>query len=609
MNNFTIIIKTLERQKSLYILLKSIYRFYPTAKVLVADDGVNPNFEKFENKYKDKNIVFYKIEKDSGLSYGRNFLLDKVKTKYFVLCDDDFVFDKKTKIIEAIKILEEKNLDIIGGYIRNYKIDKNIMDKIIIILQKILKYELPANYIGTFREDGKTLYVDYIIHSFPEYKETDIVLNFFIGKTKIIKEKNRWDNELKLQEHTAFFYQAFKNKLKIGFTNILSVQHRPVQNKSYLNKRNRNYSKIFLEKTNFNKVISTYDDFKRNSILLRSPNKIKVSIVVPVYNAEKTLPRLIDRLTNQTYKNLEIIMVDNNSKDGSYNYIKEYKKIDKRIILLKENSQGPNYARLTGFKSVTGKYVYFCDSDDFPEFDTIENFINCIEKTQAEVVIGNYNEIDENGVITKIKQGVFKHHNANLLDYKDFILIKPALWNKIFKKDIIKEDYFVMTRIGEDMTISLLSMMNCEKIFKIDNIVYNYYPDSAGLSSRVSESNLLGIIETTRFIKEKTIKYNKYQKYKEEIDFIVFSHLIYRILRTSLYSDKKRKKEIYDELYKELYSIKYNNNPYYKSKLHYRIANFVVSKPYLFNTEFINKIISNIFFNEKIYKLFKKMDK
>lgn len=266
MDEVTIIIKTLDRCDCLINLLDSIFKKYPKIRVLVGDDSEISSKEKIMKKFCKYNLQYFNLEKDCGLSAGRNFLLNKVQTKYFVLADDDFVFDKKTNLERALQILEEKKLDIIGGYIRNYKIVKNNWDKFLVIIQKILKYELPTNYIGTLKMEGSTFYADYIVHSFPEFVETDLVLNFFLAKTEIIKKIQGWDPELKLQEHTEFFYRAKLNNLKVGFTNELSVQHHPFKLKGYNSKRNRNYTKVFMDKYKIDKIIANYDDKRGQKI-------------------------------------------------------------------------------------------------------------------------------------------------------------------------------------------------------------------------------------------------------------------------------------------------------------------------------------------------------
>ena len=269
MDEVTIIIKTLDRCDFLINLLDSIFKKYPKIRVLVGDDSEISSKEKILSKFNQYNLQYYNLEKDCGLSAGRNFLLNKIQTKYFVLADDDFVFDQKTNLERAVQILEEKKLDIIGGYIRNYKIVKSNWDKLLVLIQKILKYELPTNYIGTLKMEGNTFYADYTVHSFPEFAETDLVLNFFLAKTERIKEIHGWDPKLKLQEHTEFFYRVKLNNLKVGFTNELSVQHHPVKLKKYSEKRNRNYTNVFMDKYAIDKIVANYDDNRGQVITLR----------------------------------------------------------------------------------------------------------------------------------------------------------------------------------------------------------------------------------------------------------------------------------------------------------------------------------------------------
>lgn len=262
MDEVTFIIKTFERPYCVKRLVKSIFQKYPDAKILIADDSAQTCKEYFKNKYPNKDITVYELEEDQGLSFGRNYLVDRVNTDYFVLLDDDFVFDSKTDIEKGLSIFKEKNLDILGGYIRNYVMRDGIVSLIKLTIQNIIKYNKPANYLGKFKysENDKILYIERIKNQFPNYIETDIVLNFFIAKTEVIRNYNRWDDELKLQEHTAFFYKAKKNGLRVGFSNVFSVQHKPMRVNQYGEYRNRDYTQVFMRKYDIYKIISKYDD-------------------------------------------------------------------------------------------------------------------------------------------------------------------------------------------------------------------------------------------------------------------------------------------------------------------------------------------------------------
>ncbi len=103
---------------------------------------------------------------------------------------------------------------------------------------------------------------------------------------------------------------------------------------------------------------------------------IKISIIIPVYNAERYLRECLDSICNQSYKELEIILVDDDSQDGSSEICKEYMKIDKRIIYLYKENEGPGVARNMGLNIASGTYIMFIDSDDFLyDVHNIENIV------------------------------------------------------------------------------------------------------------------------------------------------------------------------------------------------------------------------------------------
>lgn len=264
--DITVLIKTMIRPKSVIRLVKSITKYYPDIKILIADDGVPSSEEAVMKHFPEENITYYNLPQDSGLSYGRNFLLELVETPYFLLCDDDFAIDKNLHLHELTNLLEEHQLDILGGYFRNYKIVKSFKDRLIVMAQKVLRYELDTNYIGTIQTEKDVLTVNYQRKQFPDFIETDLCHNFFLAKTASIKAMHGWDNELKLQEHTEFFLRAKQAGIKVGFTNKMSVKHFPEHTKDYSAQRGRDFSKLFLQKHDFTKAYSLYDESERNTL-------------------------------------------------------------------------------------------------------------------------------------------------------------------------------------------------------------------------------------------------------------------------------------------------------------------------------------------------------
>lgn len=337
---------------------------------------------------------------------------------------------------------------------------------------------------------------------------------------------------------------------------------------------------------------------------------LKVSVIVPIYNAMNVLDKTIKNILNQSYKNIEILLVDNNSTDNSFEYIKKLQEKDNRVIALSEKKQGPNHARKTGLLNSTGDYILFCDSDDYLKEDAIENFIEEINKSSADVVIGNYIEITPEREIIKNKKGIFfKENLENLKNKKEILFIKPALWNKIFRRVLIREEFFIESTIGEDMVITLGSLMNANNIKYIDKDIYEYVPSPEGLSNSVSVKSILDILETVKGFKEVSKVCSKYDEYAEEIEYISFTHVIYKMLRTVMMTSDKERKQVYSKLNKYLKENKgYKKNKYYKSKPHYRIANFLLTTEWIYNLKITRILLKQIFTNKILFKIFKKMD-
>ena len=115
-----------------------------------------------------------------------------------------------------------------------------------------------------------------------------------------------------------------------------------------------------------------------------------ISVIVPVYNAEKYLKKCLDSLVNQSYKDLEIILVNDGSQDGSEKICKDYEEKDSRIILINKNNGGPSSARNLGIEKANGEYLSFIDSDDYLALDFYEKLEKSITKNNADIAFCKY---------------------------------------------------------------------------------------------------------------------------------------------------------------------------------------------------------------------------
>ena len=206
----------------------------------------------------------------------------------------------------------------------------------------------------------------------------------------------------------------------------------------------------------------------------------KISIIMPVYNVEKFIKQSIDSVLNQTYKNFELILVDDGSKDSSGEICDEYKKIDARIKVIHQENGGLPVARNAGMNIATGKYMMFIDSDDFYEPNSCELLYNTIEKYDADYIIGNYIHTTYDG--TKWEKPVFNGNFENefklsIKDYeKSFFVMNSTVCNKIFKRDFIEKNKLRFTPmvIAEDAIFSTYCYVHTDKGYFINSIIYNY---------------------------------------------------------------------------------------------------------------------------------------
>ena len=205
----------------------------------------------------------------------------------------------------------------------------------------------------------------------------------------------------------------------------------------------------------------------------------KVTVIIPIYNVEKYVRQAIESAINQTYQNIEIILVDDGSTDSSRTICDEYKLKDNRIKVVHKKNGGLSDARNAGLENSTGEYLMFLDSDDFLEIDAVENMYKEISQKDADYVIGNYINATEEG--QKWEKPVFdlekyKPFKLNINDYKNsFFIMNSSVCNKIFRKKFIEKlgIKFVVGLPAEDAIFTTYCFMKAEKVYYTPEIVYH----------------------------------------------------------------------------------------------------------------------------------------
>lgn len=258
----------------------------------------------------------------------------------------------------------------------------------------------------------------------------------------------------------------------------------------------------------------------------------KVSIIVPVYNVEKYLERCLESLINQTYKNIEIIIINDGSTDNSLRILKEYERIDSRIKLIDKNNEGLSQTRNVGINISTGEYITFVDSDDWIELDFLKKMINLIEESNGDVAICSYvREYNEKAINKDLGFGdivIFDKDEVKSKLYRRMIgpigdeLKNPenldsliTAWGKVYKTSLIKDNKisFIDTSIigTEDLLFNVHIFNYINKAILINKPLYHYWKGNiSSLTAGYKEDLISKWMNKHNLIKEFLVK-NRYE--------------------------------------------------------------------------------------------------
>lgn len=293
----------------------------------------------------------------------------------------------------------------------------------------------------------------------------------------------------------------------------------------------------------------------------------KISVVIPVYNVEKYLSECLDSVVNQTYKNLQIILVDDGSTDFSGKICDVYAEKDNRITVVHQKNAGAGAAKNTGLELIDGDYFSIIDSDDYIELDMYEKMVNSLEKYNADIVQCLFRNVFVNDSFDRKYK--IKGNYPKVLTSKRFLKEYLYDWkyaifaNKVFKSSLLKEIRFPVGRKIDDEFFTYKLVCNAKKVVNIDNILYNY---------RMRKTSVMNENDTDRLIYDRIDcfieRYNYvsdiYPSLKKKYNLKLYDDLLYfkdsakdngKIL--SLINNFSRKKSNgFDKLYQKIMNNK-----------------------------------------------------
>ena len=291
-------------------------------------------------------------------------------------------------------------------------------------------------------------------------------------------------------------------------------------------------------------------------------NKL-LTIVIPVYNVEKYIYDCLESVRKQTYKDFNVIIVDDGSTDNSINIAEEFCNKDNRFKIISKKNGGLSDARNYGLDYVDTKYVTFLDSDDFISINTYEKLINNLETNDNDIVVADieyyYTNINNNFILKGLNTKVSNDIN------KQSLLSPMFAWNKVYKLEYFKSinQLYPIGLWYEDIPVTTLLFTNTNKIGYVEEVLYYYRQNDDSIMSQKSKRNE-EIFKILEIVIDNFKQRNIYNKYYDEIEYLLIEHTriygLYRFLVQDNY------KNLYNRsnMFIKTYFPKYKKNKYIK---------------------------------------------
>lgn len=257
-----------------------------------------------------------------------------------------------------------------------------------------------------------------------------------------------------------------------------------------------------------------------------SDNSVLISVVIALYNAEEYIRECLDSVLGQTYKNIEVICVDDGSTDSSADIISEYSLKDNRVKLIKQQNQFAGVARNTGMKQAAGEYIIFLDADDFFEPDMLEKAYEDIIAEDSDICVFNSNLFDQETETFKeyswaFKKALFK--GQKIIDPTEFPnnenifrMFNGWAWDKLMKKSFVDSTglEFQALRTSNDMYFTMMALTKASKITILDDVLAHQRVNNSSSLSRTREKSWNCFYEGLKAMKEELVRSNTMETFE-----------------------------------------------------------------------------------------------
>ena len=336
-----------------------------------------------------------------------------------------------------------------------------------------------------------------------------------------------------------------------------------------------------------------------------------VSIVVPIYNAEKYLKQCIDSIICQKYQNLEVILVDDGSKDRSFDIIQMYKKRDARVKGMHLANSGSVKARKEGTRVATGKYITYIDADDWIAVDYIGHLVNAITQCDADIVISSFceyrDEMFGSKHICKFDDGIYEKEEIRDRIWPSMICtgtkfsfgLAPAVWGKLFVREKMLKiilDVDENISIGDDFVCTYPYIIKCKRLVIANSICEYFYRMEDNSLSRSGDSDYISHMESLFLCINRKFS----GVYEDCINDQILQYKMYMLLQDGIANCERLGKKAYKIfVLTQKYWVKVNQNNVFRDSIRQGIESEKILEDWQMNTLFL--LQHKLFFITEMY--------
>ena len=317
----------------------------------------------------------------------------------------------------------------------------------------------------------------------------------------------------------------------------------------------------------------------------------KISVIVPAYNVEKYIEKCINSIIKQSYKNIEVIVVDDGSTDKTSKICDKIAKADNRIVVIHQQNQGLSQARNNGIKVATGNYISLVDGDDIVGENFLQNMISAVH-SNIDVVISGYKTIDgsENEIDINQKASITlsgQEATIELLTQQENYFV--IAWNKLYEKDLFTENniWYPVGRIHEDNLTTYRLLSKARNVAIIDAADYLYIKHPGSITSKSKKSQQIN--EKINAAKEAVVFFAKSKELFEAANYSLFLAQIIALNESIKNNDTDLRCKITSDILKSNYSK--NKFCTTKGKIYIFMLKTLSGKPYVMFRKIVDKVL------------------